>query len=186
MHTLVASNNSDSIFHSFHMSRMNINKTAMLVLGSWATANIIIGGYGNLKSSGRTKYFYQFNAMWNVVNLGIASLGFLNASKSNPSQLSNLQILNDYTSLQNFLMLNAGLDLAYIMTGFYLRERAKSSPKGERLIGYGNSLLLQGGFLLIFDVALYFIHLNNAKMRLYPHLDKLFNNEIGIGLNFEF
>lgn len=183
--TLSAYAQSDSVFYSFHQNRMNINETAMLVLGSWAAGNILVGTYGNFKSSGEAKYFQQFNAMWNVVNLGIAAFGYLNALNSDPTSMTNLEILNDYNSLQSFLLLNAGLDVAYIATGFYLKERSKNSVSSERLRGYGNSLLLQGGFLLLFDVALYFIHQNNANLNLYPHLESLLVGGIGIGINLK-
>jgi hypothetical protein len=172
---------SDSLF-TFHQNRMSINESAMLVLGGWAAGNILLGTYGNFKSAGEVKYFHQFNAMWNVVNLGIASFGYFNAINSDPATMTNLEILNDYNSLQNFLLLNAGLDAAYIMTGFYLKERAKNSASAERLRGYGNSLLLQGGFLLLFDVALYFIHQNNANINLYPHLESLLTGGVGVGI----
>jgi hypothetical protein len=82
-------------------------------------------------------------------------------------------------------LLNAGLDVAYIATGFYLKERSKNSSSSERLRGYGNSLLLQGGFLLMFDVALYFIHQNNADLNLYPHLESLLVGGIGIGITLK-
>lgn len=55
-------NLSDS-FLNFHQSRMNINESAMLVLGGWAVGNILIGTYGNFKAKGEAKYFHQFNAM---------------------------------------------------------------------------------------------------------------------------
>ena len=58
--------------------------------------------------------------------------------------MTNLEIINEYNSLQNLLLLNAGLDVAYIATGFYLKERAKNSSSSERLRGYGNSLLTSG------------------------------------------
>lgn len=170
---------------SFHQSRMNINEDAMLVLGGWAAANILVGTYGNLKASGDAKYFHQFNAMWNVVNLGIATFGYLNAVNSDPASMTNLEILNDYNSLQNFLLLNAGLDVAYIMTGFYLKEKAKSSSSSERLNGYGNSLLLQGGFLFAFDVVLFFIHQSNANVNLYPHLASFLSGGVGVGINLK-
>ena len=176
---------SDSLT-SFHQSRMNINENAMLVLGGWAAANILVGSYGNFKASGEAKYFHQFNAMWNVVNLGIAAFGYFNAVNSDPSSMTNLEIIKDYSSLQNFLLLNAGLDAAYIMTGFYLKERSKNSSSAERLRGYGNSLLLQGGFLLLFDISLYFIHQNNANINLYPHLESLLAGGVGVGINFNF
>lgn len=175
---------SDSLT-SFHQSRMNINESAMLVLGGWAVGNILVGTYGNFKASGEAKYFHQFNAMWNVVNLGIAAFGYLNAVNSDPALMTNLEILNDYNSLQSFLLLNAGLDVAYIATGLYLKERSKNSSSSERLRGYGNSLLLQGGFLLLFDVTLYFIHQSNANINLYPHLESFLAGGVGVGINWK-
>ncbi len=183
--TLLANAQSDSLLKDFHLERMNINESAMLVLGGWAVGNILVGTYGNFKASGEAKYFHQFNAMWNVVNLGIAAFGYFNAVNSNPALMTNLEILKDYNSLQSFLLLNAGLDAAYIMTGFYLKERAKNSSSAERLKGYGNSLLLQGGFLLLFDVTLYFIHQNNANINLYPHLETLLAGGFGVGINLK-
>ncbi len=164
---------------------MNINETAMLVLGSWAAGNILVGTYGNFKASGEAKYFQQFNAMWNVVNLGIAAFGYFNVVNSDPASMTNVEIIKDFNSLQNLLLLNAGLDVAYIVTGFYLKERSKNSSSTERLRGYGNSLLLQGGFLLAFDVVLYFIHQSNAALNLYPHLESLLVGGIGIGINLK-
>lgn len=183
--TLLANAQSDSLLQKFHLERMNINESAMLVLGSWAVGNILVGTYGNFKASGEAKYFHQFNAMWNVVNLGIAAFGYFNAVNSDPASMTNLEILKDYNSLQSFLLLNAGLDAAYIMTGFYLKERSKNSSRADRLKGYGNSLLLQGGFLLLFDVTLYFIHQNNANINLYPHLESLLAGGFGVGINLK-
>lgn len=174
---------SDFELQSFHLERTNINQTAMLVLGGWAAANILIGTYGNFKASGEAKYFHQFNAMWNVVNLGIAAFGYFNAINSDPASMTNVEIINDFNSLQNFLLLNAGLDAAYIVTGFYLKEKSKNSSSPERLKGYSNSLLLQGGFLLLFDVTLYFVHQSNADINLYPHLESLLAGGVGIGVN---
>lgn len=182
--TISVQGQTDSLL-TFHQSRMNINENAMLVLGGWAAGNILAGAYGNYKAKGEAKYFHQFNAMWNVVNLGIAAFGYFNAVNSDPYSMTNLEILNDYSSLQGFLLLNAGLDVAYIATGFYLKERAKNSSSSERLRGYGNSLLLQGGFLLVFDVALYFIHQNNADLNLYPHLESMLAGGVGIGINIK-
>jgi hypothetical protein len=177
----------DSTLHlqNFQMERKDINETAMLVLGGWAVGNILVGTYSNFKTSGEAKYFHQFNAMWNVVNLGIAAFGYFNAVNSDPSSMTNLEIIKDFNSLQNFLLLNAGLDVAYIATGLYLKERSKNSSSAERLRGYGNSLLLQGGFLLLFDVTLFFIHQNNANINLYPHLESFLAGGVGIGINLK-
>jgi hypothetical protein len=175
----------DSTLHlqNFQMERKDITETAMLVLGGWAVGNILVGTYGNFKATGEAKYFHQFNAMWNVVNLGIAAFGYFNAVNSDPSSMTNLEIIKDFNSLQNFLLLNAGLDVAYIASGLYLKERSKNSSSAERLRGYGNSLLLQGGFLSLFDVSLFFIHQNNANINLYPHLESFLAGGVGLGVN---
>jgi hypothetical protein len=170
---------------SFQEERNNINQTAMLALGAWAAGNILIGTYGSLKVNGEAKYFHQFNAAWNVVNLGIAAFGYFNAVNSDPLSMTNVEIIKDFNSLQNFLLLNAGLDLAYIATGFYLKERANNSLSSDRLRGYGNSLLLQGGFLLAFDIALYFIHQCNSDINFYPHLESFLAGNIGVGINLK-
>lgn len=170
---------------SFQEERNAINKTGMLVLGSWAVGNILVGTIGNQKSGGDTKYFHQFNALWNLVNLGIASYGYFNAT-TDPSAMSTAEIMKEFHSLQSFLLLNAGLDVAYMVTGLYLKERAKSSASGDRLRGYGNSLLLQGGFLLAFDTALYFIHQHNASLRLTPYLGTLAEGTLGITMTVHF
>lgn len=179
---LAAQGNASDSLTVFHQGRMKINETAMLVLGGWAAGNILAGTYGNLKAKGEAKYFHQFNAVWNIVNLGIATFGYFNAVNSDPASMTNVEIIKDFNSLQRFLLFNAGLDVAYIATGFYLKERSKNSSSSERFRGYGNSLLLQGGFLLLFDVALYFIHQNNANINLYPHLESLLSGRVGVGL----
>ena len=171
---------------SFQSERNAINKSGMFVLGSWAIGNILLGAYGNQKATGEAKYVHQFNAMWNLVNLGIATFGYFDAATADPSAMTNAEIMKEFGSLQNFLLLNAGLDVAYMATAFYLKERGKSSPNSERLRGYGNSLLLQGAFLLVFDSALYLIHENNASIRLYPHLGNLIGGSVGVGMSWNF
>jgi hypothetical protein len=166
----------------FQAERNSINHTAMLVLGSWAIGNIIIGTYGTSTATGQVKYFHQFNALWNTVNLGIAGFALLSMSGQDPSSMTALQVLNDHTSFQSFLLLNAGLDVAYVSFGLYLRERSKSSSNADRLHGYGNSLLLQGGFLLAFDLILYFVNDHTAAVHLYPFLEPMLTGGAGVGL----
>jgi hypothetical protein len=60
--------------------------------------------------------------------------------------------------MKQVLLFNAGLDVAYIVGGAYLRERGRSRPdKADQLRGYGKSIMVQGGFLLAFDLVNYVI-----------------------------
>ena len=70
--------------------------------------------------------------------------------------------------------------------GFWMQEKAKSAPEHpERLKGFGRSLVLQGAFLLVFDIANFAIHAADNK-----HFDELlgqvrFNgNSILFSMNF--
>lgn len=156
----------------------SINKNGMYVLGSWAVLNIVSGTIGNFSATGKTKYFHQMNAVWNSVNLGIAVFSLMNSTENN---LTLLDSFKEYNNLQNFLLLNTGLDAAYIVTGFFLKEKSyNSKTKGELLYGYGNSLIIQGAFLLAFDLILYFFHQSNAEINLYPLINNIDKSYLGI------
>lgn len=154
----------------FSNNHNNINKNGMLVLGAWASANIISGSIAMTNSGGEAKFFNQFNVLWNSVNLTIAAIGYFNSTNA-PAQYSLQSDFYNYNSISNILLFNSGLDVAYIISGFYLKERAKNSDNKELYTGYGNSLIVQGSFLLIFDLALYYLHLNNANVNLFPYFE---------------
>jgi hypothetical protein len=101
------------------------------------------------------------NVAWNLVNLGIASIGYY--SSMNPdTTITLMNSLKEQSNIEKILLFNAGLDIAYVMTGFYLKERAKSSENNsDRFKGYGNSLILQGTFLFVFDLILYYFQIQN-------------------------
>ncbi len=142
----------------WNRERIGIQKNGMYVLGSWALTNFAVSGYYMTKTSDRAFYFHQMNVFWNVVNLGIATFGYFGAAGS-PLDLSLEQTVEEYLSFGRILGINAALDVGYVMAGFFLKNRGKKSENySERLIGYGNSLILQGSFLFVFDVALAYIN----------------------------
>lgn len=163
----------------FEIERRAINSSGMLVLGGWAAVNIISGSIGYFSTRKSTKYFHQFNAAWNTVNLGIAVLAYLQSTAPMPENLSNSEVLKEFQFMQNLFLLNAGLDIAYIVTGLYLNEKSKFSLNHkDRLKGYSTSLFIQGGFLLAFDIIKYFIHQSNANINLYPMFDPSTNSSV--------
>lgn len=137
--------------------RNRVNTAAMITLGSWALANIGTGTVLSLTSDGSVKYFHEMNAIWNSVNLGLAGLGLAASLRATPSADLFGSIDAQY-GIEKTLLLNAGLDVAYMATGLYLTELSRrGGPQADRLQGYGQSLLLQGGFLFGFDVVVYLI-----------------------------
>lgn len=157
----------------------------MLVLGSWAAANIALSPILVSSSSGSEKYFHQMNGYWNGVNLVIAGLGYYNALKADPNGLSMSQSLKEQQKIENALLFNAGLDLAYIAGGFFLQERAKNNiANADRLQGFGQSLVLQGGFLFIFDIGYYLVQKNHGG-KLFSLVDNLAIHPSGFRLVWE-
>jgi len=135
----------------------NLQQNGMLVLGSWAVGNFAVSGYQMTRTKGTTYYFHQMNVFWNSVNMAIAVGGYLGAGQM--TGLSPLELYDEYNNFSKILLFNTGLDVAYVMTGLYLRERSGNVQKHtKRLKGYGNSLILQGGFLFAFDLVLVLIN----------------------------
>ncbi len=133
----------------FNSTRLDYNRQGMMILGSWALLNLLIGTIGSFRTRGQVQAFHQMNAYWNLVNLGIAGYGFWQASQI--SLVVNFwEVLTAQQEIEKVLLFNAALDLAYMAIGFFLVERGLRLEK-ERWIGSGKSILLQGAFLLLFD-----------------------------------
>lgn len=148
---------------NFNQERLDLNRKGLTVLGSWAGANLITNGILLTNASGSDKYFYQMNVYWNIVNGALAGLGVLQAKKMQ-NGLSPFQTLEEQNSTEKTFLVNTGLDVAYVMTGVYLLEKSKNSVDSqEKLKGYGQSVILQGGFLLLFDGIMYGVHRSHLK-----------------------
>ncbi len=156
---------------SIALDRYNQNKTNMTILAAWAGVNIIQGAISATNATGSAPHFFRMNAYWNVVNLGIASLGLFQLRKELNKQYSLTQNHLAQQKLEKILLLNTGLDLAYITTGLLLKENGNRTSN-LRNTGFGNSLLLQGAFLLVFDLVQYGNHRRNGKL-LETQLSKL-------------
>lgn len=142
----------------FSNQRMQHQKVIGLTLGSYALANIAVGAIGASQTTGETKYFHRMNMYWNFVNLGIAGAGLLGARRRQAGNETTGQAVRQHENMKQVLLFNAGLDVAYIMGGVYLLERAKNKPeRRDQLRGFGKSVIAQGGFLLAFDLVNYFI-----------------------------
>lgn len=164
----------------FDQERAGITKRGMLVLGSWGTANIIIGAIGQSSSSSETRYFHQMNLIWGAVNLAIALPTYLSLNRQQASA-SLAASVKQQANIEKTFLFNAGLDLVYITSGFYCKEKSNNDSKHDLYRGYGNSLLVQGGGLLLFDVTMYLTHMQHGK-KMYKILSsiQLSGNSIGL------
>lgn len=133
----------------------------MAVLATWALLNLLVSGYRVGHTDRRTEghYFHQMNVGWNCVNALLAVVGLLRAQPNHVAGLTLAASLTAQFDFEKILLLNAGLDVAYLATGSWLRARGRATDqRPERLLGFGRSLWLQGGFLLLFDVGFYLVY----------------------------
>jgi hypothetical protein len=177
---------SQSIFGQvtdFQKEFNSINENLMLSLGSYALANFAISGVAYFSSEDEySKRYHEMNVMWNTVNMGLALPGYIKARRGG-QPMTRSEMLKAQKKTESIFLINDVLDLGYIATGIWMREVAPNQLDQEDLFkGYGNSLILQGSFLLAFDAVAYYIHHNHGKK--LPAFEKvsLSSTQLGIGL----
>lgn len=166
----------------FNKLRINTTSSGMEVLGGWGIVNLGTGAiwgwngknvttYANLgggqvaTSNGISRegqYFFQMNTIWGAVDFGTALIGYANIQKYRKRTLNAAQTLEQQKKLEKIFLINGALDIAYLGTGTYLKLAgdARHSPL---MRGYGESILMQGGFLLIFDGLMYHAEKSNGN-----------------------
>ncbi len=143
-------------YREFYSKSLRTTNAGMYILGGWAVTNIASGAYGWSRSDGDTKYFHQMNLFWNTVNLSIAGYALYSNSRIDITAMDQYEIMESHTRTERILLINTALNVGYIGGGFLMRHFAgRSSNHRDLLKGYGNSVIMQGGFLLLFDFALY-------------------------------
>ena len=161
----------------------SINENLMLGLGSYAVANFAISGVGYFSSEDEySRRFHEMNVMWNTVNIGLALPGYIKARRGG-QPMTREEMLKAQKKTESIFLINDVLDVGYIAAGIWMREVAPNQLDQEDLFkGYGNSLILQGSFLLAFDAVAYYIHHNHGKKLLAFEKVSLSSTQLGIGL----
>ena len=164
------------------LERLSHERRALYTLGGWALGNIALGLALRARTDGVDRRFHEMNAIWNVVNLGIAGFGLYSALRE-PLVADVLTAFGSDLKFQKVLLFNAGLDVGYLLGGLYLTERSRrEGVDRDQLLGYGRAVMLQGGFLLVFDLINYFIA--NGRTDGYHAVLALVGDGLGLLLSF--
>ena len=169
----------------YNKQRLTIDKSLMIGLGTWSSINLLGSAIGwAVSKEESTKYFHQMNVMWNTVNLGLSIPGYIKAHKGK-NELSLFETMKEQRKTETIFLINAGIDLAYISSGILLKNKSSTDlSKENQLKGFGNSIILQGGFLLLFDWIAYSMHSRHFKNKLSPLLQRIHPSDNGIGFKF--
>ncbi len=175
--------------HEINETRLRLNKVNMYVLGGWAVSNMAVSGLLRGRTEGPTRYFHEMNVFWNVVNLGLAAGALYGVYTSDPHSYDLWQTFAEQQQLEKILLFNLALNFTYMTAGGYLMERSRrGEPRADLFKGYGQSLLLQGGFLLLFDATQYLLHHSSNNPRLQEVLStvQLSAGPGGVGMSWVF
>ncbi|PKP50010.1 MAG: hypothetical protein CVT92_14790 [Bacteroidetes bacterium HGW-Bacteroidetes-1] len=107
------------------------------------------------------------NVAWNIINIGIAGYALYQFANNNQALLMDSERWSEHLRIKNLYLINAGLDVLYVVAGSFLWARSVKSEKNrDRLKGFGQAIVLQGGFLLIFDLVMYGLQSNSERILL--------------------
>ena len=156
----------------------------MIVLGSWAVANIGAGLSLRGSSEGSMRSFHEMNVYWNLVNLGLAGAGLFSAMNGDIEGMSLAESMGEQQKMEKILLFNAGLDVGYMLGGLYMMERSKRDGS-QRLKGFGRSVVMQGAFLFVFDLGFFLVQ-NQQGKPIYNLLSHVQLTEAGLGFALNF
>lgn len=155
------------VLHQYNQELNTLSRNGMIALGSWAVGNMIVGTAGALtaKKGSQEFYFHQMNAYWNVVNLGIAIPAYLGARKRLNKQYDIPGSFKLQRKQETLYAINIGADALYVGSGVFLQEFGNRYEKkvNNLMKGIGYSLIMQGGFLMVFDAVMLIIHKQHWK-----------------------
>jgi hypothetical protein len=147
----------------FEKERTGIQKRSMVALAGWSAANIVASGIATDTRNREMRYFHQMNVMWGGINLAIAGLGYWGAGREKIDNPALADVLKHQNRIEKTYLINAGLDVVYVGAGLLMNKTSDNQKNPEKFKGYGNSIMLQGGFLLLYDAIIYTIHRNHGK-----------------------
>ena len=115
---------------------MSVEEDLTRTLGAWGAASVVVGAA--LSASPRTRAFGRQTAAWGAVDGLIALVGARRRAARGPT---------DPARLRRVLLVNAGLDVGYVLAGLHLVFRTR------RWRGDGLAVAVQGLALLVLDAG---------------------------------
>lgn len=114
----------------------------MLILLTWSVSNISYWIKNRTQSKHVSRYVVEMSGLWNIINAAIAVFALYT--------LKNQTLTTVFIDKQQSIIAwNVFADIMYVLFGYILTLKKPSN----RRKGYGIGLIVQGGFLLVFDAV---------------------------------
>lgn len=143
----------------WNRDRLATSRVGMFVLGGWAVANMGVGAFGvGLERDERVRFIHLGNLLFNSVNLTLALISLISEWSLDPASFDAKRSLLASERLEKVFFINAGLDVAYCAAAAFMWQRGEAIGDA-RLVGFGQSFLVQGAFLIVFDTLMGFLNM---------------------------
>ena len=160
------SNSQDSL--KLHDTFYKNQQQSLLLLSGWSVVNLIgspIANKNMYNSTTTNEYFHEMNFNWNLLNAGIAGLSHFLVHRDSKREWNLNQLSTKKTKAEKSIIFNMGLDLVYVISGLIMNKNSDVNKESDNInIGYGNSLMVQGGYLFLYD-AIFLRKLKKIKMQ---------------------
>lgn len=121
-------------------------------LGAWAVASVVVGGALMVLADGAAARAFGLQCLvWGAIDGAIAIAGALALRRAHArgAVADPERAAPERRRLRRLLWVNAGLDVGYVAAAIAILALWRT-PTG---LGHGLGVLVQGGFLLAFDVV---------------------------------
>jgi hypothetical protein len=127
----------------------------LAILKYWGVSNTVGGVLGWLCPHLVVRHASLQAATWGAIDAALAVVGQHNAARKEQQlqrgELSSHDLAREVRNFRHILLVNAGLDVIYILGGY--RLLATAGERRERR-GMGLGIMMQGLFLLLYDSLL--------------------------------
>ena len=147
----------------FEKERVRYTKNSMAALAGWSLVNIVGSGFATKSHNAEVRAFHQMNVMWGSINLALSGLGYFGASREKINNPVLADVMKHQNRIEKTYLINLGLDVVYVGAGLLMNKTSDNQKNPEKFEGYGNSIMVQGGFLLLYDAIVYSIHHKHGK-----------------------
>ncbi len=135
-------------FYSYQQRRLSI------LLG-WGIASVAVGSIMQLFAQDFWRQFGLQALAWGAIDAVLALVGIRSAQNKErryeKKELGSTDETKEARTIWRVLLINAGLDILYIVGGSWIIWRFQMQSDRQ---GIGGGILLQGAWLLLFDALL--------------------------------
>ena len=135
-----------------------LNRNGAISLAMWGGVNVVMGGTQINTAAGSRRFFHEMNIWAGGVMLTAASVWWWTNRDARLYNSGTAQ--RKQAQIQRNLMITAMAGSAGLLLGTAMWQLG---DKAWRQNGYGASLMMQSGFLLLVDTLLFIGHFANGK-----------------------